>query len=54
MNGPGRGSGTCRVLEVRNSWVYLRNRKDSVNGKTEAGGKVGCEQVEEVGRDQIT
>ena len=37
MSGPGRGSGTCRVLEAGSSWVYLRNRKDNVDGKERMG-----------------
>lgn len=32
----------------------FEKQKRQCEWKTEAGGKVGCEEVEEVGRDQIT
>lgn len=54
MSGPGNGRQTCKILEVGKSWAYLRNRKDRVDGKQRMRETVGCDGVEEVGRDQIT
>lgn len=53
MNGPGRGSGTYSPGGEKHLGI-LRNRKRQCEWKTKAGGRVGCNEVEEVGMDQTT